>query len=323
MIRAYKQTPAKIQQALDNALNPDAELKQPGVPADAEAVGIALHDMAESTEQGFQRQQNLIDDKQPKGDYVSRSDADSALTEVLRQAKETIPNSATVNEDNELIMQRAEGDAVSELFKVALPQGGSADIPDTLPNPHPLTFTGAVQATYDGSAPVTVEIPMGGSGVGETGGGFGLGVADNYDIELITEVYDIDQANIPTRIDITQKDDGTSFAYDGIIIWTDAKDSVSYTTVIFNKNNLIKSCLTHGDKTCMNLFITDGTTMFCYKDKMLPMFVLKQSRAEVGNMFYPDGLIQQVPEKFTTVSFGAFLALGSITFYKIWGLKKK
>ena len=36
------------------------------------------------------------------------------------------------------------------------------EIPDKLPNPNALTFTGAVSATYDGSAPVSVEIPSGG-----------------------------------------------------------------------------------------------------------------------------------------------------------------
>ena len=38
------------------------------------------------------------------------------------------------------------------------------DIPLKLPNPNALTFTGAVEGSYDGSAPVTVEIPSGGSG---------------------------------------------------------------------------------------------------------------------------------------------------------------
>lgn len=33
------------------------------------------------------------------------------------------------------------------------------DIPTTLPNPNPLTFTGAVTGSYDGSEPLTVEIP--------------------------------------------------------------------------------------------------------------------------------------------------------------------
>ena len=36
------------------------------------------------------------------------------------------------------------------------------DIPTTLPNPNALTFTGAVTGSYDGSAPLSVEIPSGG-----------------------------------------------------------------------------------------------------------------------------------------------------------------
>lgn len=35
-------------------------------------------------------------------------------------------------------------------------------IPDKLPNPNALTFTGAVTGSYDGSAPLSVEIPRGG-----------------------------------------------------------------------------------------------------------------------------------------------------------------
>ena len=41
------------------------------------------------------------------------------------------------------------------------------EMPDTLPNPNALTFTGAVTGRYDGSAPLEVEIP---SGEGCTGG---------------------------------------------------------------------------------------------------------------------------------------------------------
>ena len=36
------------------------------------------------------------------------------------------------------------------------------DIPTKLPNPNPLTFTGAVTGSYDGSEPITVEISSGG-----------------------------------------------------------------------------------------------------------------------------------------------------------------
>lgn len=42
------------------------------------------------------------------------------------------------------------------------------EMPTLLPSPHALTLTGAVSATYDGSADVSVEIPEGGSGGGET-----------------------------------------------------------------------------------------------------------------------------------------------------------
>ena len=36
---------------------------------------------------------------------------------------------------------------------------GSTEIPAALPNPNALTFTGAVNASYDGSAPLSVKIP--------------------------------------------------------------------------------------------------------------------------------------------------------------------
>ena len=38
-------------------------------------------------------------------------------------------------------------------------------IPEALPNPNALTFTGAVTGSYDGSAPLEVEIPSGGGGL--------------------------------------------------------------------------------------------------------------------------------------------------------------
>ena len=41
------------------------------------------------------------------------------------------------------------------------------EIPKTLPNPNALTFTGAVTGSYDGSAPLSVEIPSGGGAGGE------------------------------------------------------------------------------------------------------------------------------------------------------------
>lgn len=43
------------------------------------------------------------------------------------------------------------------------------EMPDALRNPNALTFTGAVTGSYDGSAPLSVEIPSGGGGGAATG----------------------------------------------------------------------------------------------------------------------------------------------------------
>ena len=187
-----------------------------------------------------------------------------------------------------------------------------------LPNPYPLTFTGAVNETYDGSSAKTIEIPSGGTGGG--GALSGLAIADNYDIELISHVI-IDQENIPTAgITVTQKDDGSPFAYDGLLIWTDAKSASSYTTFNFNGHTIYPIEMTHGNKNLLSVYITDGTTMSIIIDRVRN--IIKQSYADTGNLFYPDPSFQRVPEKFTSFKIGAD-GIASVKFYKAWGLTRK
>ena len=189
---------------------------------------------------------------------------------------------------------------------------------EKLPNPYPLTFTGAVNETYDGSTPVSVNIPSGGTGGG--GALSGLAIADNYDIELISHVI-IDQENIPTAgITVTQKDDGSPFAYDGLLIWTDAKSASSYTTFNFNGYTNYPIEMTHGNKNSLSVYITDGTTMSIIIDRVRN--IIKQSYADTGNIFYPDAIFQRVPEKFTSFKIGAD-GIASVKFYKAWGLTRK
>ena len=57
------------------------------------------------------------------------------------------------------------------------------EMPTTLPNPNALTFTGAVTGSYDGSAPLSVDIPQGGGG--SSGGYVDTIIAD---IEITEEV---------------------------------------------------------------------------------------------------------------------------------------
>lgn len=61
------------------------------------------------------------------GQFVSENKTYQANVQQVEEVKAAVPNSATVNDENELIMQRTEGDAVSELFKVALPKGGGGE----------------------------------------------------------------------------------------------------------------------------------------------------------------------------------------------------
>ena len=68
-----------------------------------------------------------------------------------------------------------------------------AIIPKKLPNPHKLTFTGAVSAEYDGSAEVEVNIPEGG-----TGGG-GIPVPETAEVGQTIVVKSVDESGKPTE----------------------------------------------------------------------------------------------------------------------------
>lgn len=74
------------------------------------------------------------------------------------------------------------------------------DIPTKLPNPNALTFTGAVEGSYDGSAPVSVEIPSGG------GSGF-----DKWE-RINTFAIPADTAEDVTSITFSEDADGKPFA---------------------------------------------------------------------------------------------------------------
>ena len=67
------------------------------------------------------------------------------------------------------------------------------NMPDKLPNPNALTFTGAVTGIYDGSAPVSVEIP---SGVG-SGSDISLGLT-GATVGQIAKITAVDDTGKPT-----------------------------------------------------------------------------------------------------------------------------
>ena len=68
-------------------------------------------------------------------------------------------------------------------------------VPSALPNPNKLTFTGAVTAEYDGSAPVNVEIPEGG------GGSYTLPIANATTLGGVKPEAKTDVMNQPVGVD--------------------------------------------------------------------------------------------------------------------------
>ena len=76
----------------------------------------------------------------------------------------------------------------------------TTDIPDKLPNPQKLTFGGAVTAEYDGSAPLSVEIPSG-SGV------------DSW--ELVNSVTTSEEV---TTVEISTNSNGETFSHENILV---------------------------------------------------------------------------------------------------------
>ena len=89
----------------------------------------------------------------------------------------------------------------------------AAEMPTTLPNPNALTFTGAVTGSYDGSTPLSVEIPSGGG--------------DNP-LRLIKTIT---LAETVKSITVDTDDDGNAFSLSEIYIMTNATNSEDQTDV--------------------------------------------------------------------------------------------
>ena len=88
------------------------------------------------------------------------------------------------------------------------------EMPTALPNPNALTFTGAVEGSYDGSEPLTVEIPGGGGSDWKT-------IADyTLEIESNTVVFNVDVDGNPfslkeviASIHVLPNEDATKGSY--------------------------------------------------------------------------------------------------------------
>lgn len=85
-----------------------------------------------------------------------------------REAAVNSLNQANAAQDTEIAKKANDADlaavAKSGSYNDLTDKPTIPTVPESLKNPNKLTFTGAVTAEYDGSAPVSVEIPEGGAG---------------------------------------------------------------------------------------------------------------------------------------------------------------
>ena len=132
------------------------------------------------------------------------------------------------------------------------------EVPDKLPNPNALTFTGAVTGSYDGSKPLSVEIPSGGSGGSSEWiivedkvlendiGSIEYSNLDCYDLRIGIEGRynnsDDSLSNANATATILVNETGNGYHYDGHIGYIRGNGS-SFPTVIEIKSFLVAPSL--------------------------------------------------------------------------------
>ncbi len=167
------------------------------------------------------------------------------------------------------------------------------------------------------------DMPSGGGGI--------YGLLEQYDMfELAYGV--LDSANLPARVVITEDSGGNAFDVDGIIVWTDIKSNVSYTSIAFNNRATVANPashpyhygLSHGIGTAFNLYLCGANNTFLQllADGTLRLYK-KQNKNVDGIDFYPAANIEDVPSSITAICLNSEHNISSGTFYKVWGLKKK
>ena len=216
-------------------------------------------------------------------------------------------------------------------YNVQIDPNGTPDgIPKTLPNPHAITFTGAVTGSYDGSAPMTVEIPSGGSG--GSSGGFEV-LVDFTTEEAVTEftipktviaplASKIKEASIILiRLIIPRDTTDTSITTTGTV---DIKAYVGWLTSIVGGtfNAIIAPSETYNNTWAINLIITkvpysvssEPTScliqIFGKKNNSSPDAVTQRNAADYFANFYENSYITVVGSQ--TMAAGTRFIMGVI-----------
>lgn len=154
---------------------PSYTAQEVGADSSGTAAGlVAAHNTAEAAHndirlliQGLTDRLNALADSDDTtldqlSEVVAYIKSNRTLIEAITTNKVSVADivdNLTTNVSNKPL-SAAQGVALKALID-------AISVPDKLPNPNALTFTGAVTGSYDGSAAVTVEIPSGGGGSGD------------------------------------------------------------------------------------------------------------------------------------------------------------
>lgn len=189
-------------------------------PSGTAVVQVAAHNTGETSHsdirlliQGLTDRLNALADSDDTtldqlSEVVAYIKSNRTLIEAITTSKVSVSDiidNLTTNASNKPL-SAAQGVALKALID-------AISIPTQLPNPNALTFTGAVTGSYDGSAPLSVEIPSGGSG--------------NNDWELLADVTLTEDV---ATIAITQTPSGEAFSVrELVIIGTPISDGTNKT----------------------------------------------------------------------------------------------
>lgn len=162
----------------------------------------------------------------------------------------------------------------------------AATLPDKLPNPNSIVFTGAVNVIYDGSKPVEVPIPQGGGG--------------SEDWEFINRTTLLEDASITV---INSDSNGNSFKYKKLMVYVVSKNKTSQNVAMLALDANGKDLWGVGE--AINIALGDGIVATVTAEVIAGQMV-KQTGATLSNTikeqitYSPNGHLQNAKYAYMT-----------------------
>lgn len=169
----YTETQVLTYKALEERI---AKLEQGGVPEEQLAAAIAAYLEEHPIDAGLD--EAALAAYLVENGYLTDADLADAIAQALAEAKASGQFDGAPGADGKDGADGQPGTNGKTAYQYAVDGGYTGteeefaaklaeEMPDKLPNPNALTFSGAVTGSYDGSAPLRVEIPSGGGAGGE------------------------------------------------------------------------------------------------------------------------------------------------------------